>query len=466
MRVIILILFLFPSLCFSQKQGNIWYFAESSGLNFSSGVAVPITGGQIHSGVDNSEGCSSISDSSGNILFCASPNSIWNRNNQLMPNGTGLMGGISCTQGVLILPKPLSNDSFYVFTLDEMQNNFAKGLRYSIVYMCLDNGNGDLISATKNTLLLDSTGEKMTATYHANGTDIWFVTRKHYTNKFYSYLLTSSGISAPVISAIGWANPMQAAFNAIGQMKISPDGSKLAMAIGNQTPHLVNLFDFNNSNGTISNYIDLPTSTNGGNPYGVAFSSDNSKLYKRGGSPTGLDQYDLSSGIPDTIKNSYFNVTTSTGYAGTGLQLANDGKIYVSQNPDIGIINSPNLSGNACNFIENAITTCNSAYTFPGFIDSYKYKNGIPSCGIGIQEQIDESTITISPNPINSTFTIKSSITDKLTLDLFDVNGRHVLSKSICGTTNIDVNSFDNGIYTLTIKSAVRISNKKLVIAR
>jgi hypothetical protein len=468
MKKIFFILLIFISL-FSQaqKQGNIWCFAEYSGLDFTAGTPVPITNGQIHSTGDNSEGCSSICDSTGKLLFYASPNNIWNRNHSFMSNGTGLLGGISSTQGVLIIPQPGSNDLFYVFTLDEFQNNLVNGLRYSIVNMCFDNGLGAVDSTNKNILLLDSTGEKMTATFHSNGTDIWLVTRKHFSNEFYSFLITPSGISNPIISAVGWANPQKGIPNAIGQMKISPDGSKLAFAVENQVPNIVQLFDFNNSTGIVSNSIDLPTSTNSGGAYGVSFSPDNSKLYIWGPAPTGLNQFNLSSNIPDTIKNSLFNVPWTGGYGGTGLQLANNGKIYVCQPPNIGVINFPNLAGSACNFVGNAMTS-NSSYTFPGFIDNFKYKNGIPNCGDGINELSLNNNISIFPNPFSTETTISINGQPQMNngeFIMYDVFGR-VVKKFKPQTLNFkfERGNLSSGIYFYKVSADGKILGTGKVI--
>jgi hypothetical protein len=74
--------------------------------------------------------------------------------------------------------------------------------------------------------------------------------------------------------------------------------------------------------------------------------------------------------------------------------------------------------------------------------------------------------ITIYPNPTSGAFTIKSNTTDKLTVNLYDVNGRHVFSKTIVGSTDIDATNLDNGVYSLTIKSSTGITNKKLIISR
>ena len=51
-------------------------------------------------------------------------------------------------------------------------------------------------------------------------------------------------------------------------------------------------------------------------------------------------------------------------------------------------------------------------------------------------------------------------------MDLYDLNGRHVYSTSVSDKENINVATLDNGAYTLTIKTADRVINKKLVILR
>lgn len=465
MKIFLIVIIIIPLLSFPQKQANIWYFAEYSGLDFTKDPPVPITNGQIHSTSSGSEGCSSISDSSGKLLFYASPTSIWNRNHKLMPNGTNLLGGESSSQGVLIIPKPGSSELFYLFTLDEFQHNLVNGLRYSVVNMCLDNGMGDVIASSKNILLLDGTGEKMTAAYHRNGTDIWLVTRKHFTNEFYSFLITSSGISAPIITGIGWSNPQQEIPNAIGQMKISPDGSKLAFAVGNNNPFIVQLFDFNNSTGVISNPIDLPTSVNTGNPYGVAFSPDNSKLYIEGPAPTGINQFDLSSGIADKIKNSLFHVPWAESFGGLGLQLASNGKIYVTQFQHIGVINSPNLAGSACDFTGNFIPS-NPNYTLPGFIDNFKYKNGIPNCNPGINQS--EEPISFYPNIVSSeaTLKIKKSLSNA-TLIIYNAIGQKIKEiKNLSGNNiTLQCNNLPSGVYfTRLFQDNKAVATNKFII--
>jgi len=74
--------------------------------------------------------------------------------------------------------------------------------------------------------------------------------------------------------------------------------------------------------------------------------------------------------------------------------------------------------------------------------------------------------IKIYPNPTSDQFYIEANATDNLNVDLYDVNGRHVFSTSVSDKENINVAALENGIYTLTIKSIDRVTNKKLVIVR
>lgn len=74
--------------------------------------------------------------------------------------------------------------------------------------------------------------------------------------------------------------------------------------------------------------------------------------------------------------------------------------------------------------------------------------------------------MTIYPNPTSDQFFIDANTTDKLNVDLYDVNGRHLFSKNVSDKSSIDVTYLNEGIYTLTIKTADRVTNKKLVILR
>src|ERR1700722_3230078 len=127
-RVVLILIVLcafFAEKSYSQPQNWNRYFGDSAALNFSSGSPVLVTG----SNMNVWEGCATISDASGNLLFYTDGVSVWNKNNIVMPNGTGLFGGWSSTQAALIIPKPDSANIFYIFTIEG--EGYPEGMNYS-----------------------------------------------------------------------------------------------------------------------------------------------------------------------------------------------------------------------------------------------------------------------------------------------------------------------------------------------
>ncbi len=82
--------------------------------------------------------------------------------------------------------------------------------------------------------------------------------------------------------------------------------------------------------------------------------------------------------------------------------------------------------------------------------------------------QIKENNeqVNIYPNPNNGSFIIEPNSITKQTMQVYDVNGKLVLSQTITGKTNIDANSLNEGVYNISIISNEGILNKRLVIVR
>jgi len=340
---IILICFVnFFNTSFAQQELMKWYFGEYCSLDFSSGS--PLTFGT--SSMNKDEGCASISDANGNLLFYTSGIQVWNRNHQQMPNGFGLNGHNSSTQSALIIPKPGSTNLYFIFTVDAFMGSY--GFRYSIVDMNLQGGNGDI--TTKNALITNPVAEKLIAVKHANNVDYWVIVHKGSTNAFYAYLVNNNGISSsPVISNEG-TTPVGNG-SEIGYLHASPDGTKLASAIYGMS--LFDLLDFDNSTGIISNAVSSPASYP--DLYGIEFSPDGSKLYIS--SDMSMYQFNLQAGSTSAIFSSAVLVGTSTSQYIGAIKLAPDNKLYFTTffNSNLGVINDPNSLGTACNFNENAV---------------------------------------------------------------------------------------------------------------
>ena len=416
---LLLLLVAVPFLALCQKQGNVWYFGNHAGLNFNYSPPIVLTDGATYNApVElNSEGTAVICDSSGSLLFYTNGEKIWSKNHQVMPNGDGLLSNLSSTQAALILPQPGNNQFYYVFTTDDFDVNSLKyGFRYSVVDMCLNNETGD-VTMEKNILLLDTVAEKLTAVKHENGIDYWVIIHKYFSDSFYSYLLTSSGISDPIVSSIGSIHP--AGFvgvgSAVGQLKASPDGNKLVIVNGNSSNSVAEYFDFNKSTGIVSNCVSIQT-----NPiynyYGVSFSPDNSKLYIVCWlNNIGVYQFDLNAGNgnPTSVIMSKTTITNDNGYF--GMQLGVDGKIYLARVGEyLSVINNPNEAGVSCNYIDSAIYLEGKKCSFglPNFLDSYQYNNQLACTDYVPENIIIPNVFTPNADNINDTFIIKNLPTD------------------------------------------------------
>jgi len=356
-------------LAFAQGEANIWYFGYGAGLDFNSGTPVALT----NSAMNSSEGSAVISDPSGQLLFYTDGVTVWDRTHVVMFSGSSLMGHTSTTQSSLIVPEPGSSTLYYVFANAAQggsvpaNNSWSNlGLSYSIVDMSLNGGLGDV--TVKNQSLVVPTSEKLTGIKHCNGIDYWVIVHEFNTNAFYSYLITSAGISAPVISNAGIVH---AGLSFQGQIKASPNGKRLASAIVFDPQNRVELFDFNNTTGVISNAVLVST---GDYAYGVEFSPDNSKLYISS-NHLGVIQYSLGCGTISgrTVVSPYVGSPNPSTKA---LQLGPNGRIYAARFANyffLEEIRNPNAAGLACNYVVGGVSlgTKSCDYGLPNFVQSY-----------------------------------------------------------------------------------------------
>lgn len=358
------LLFLIPFLSIAQLEASIWYFGENAGLDFRGGTPVALEDGEMFT----KEGCATISDPLGNLLFYTDGSDIWNRNHQIMPNGSGLLGDTSSTQSTIIVPKPEDANIYYVFTADEERG--PHGINYSEVDIGLDGGLGDI--TVKNVPLYTPSMEKLTAVKHANGRDVWVLTHDWYNADFKVFLVTPAGvITTPVISTAGLNMTYTTnGTEAIGYLKVSPDGKKVAIC---HVKRGLELLDFDTSTGKLSNALVLNRRNN---QYGVEFSPSSQVLY--GSNLDGpIYQYDLNaSDIPGSEI-----VINQGNVPGHALQLGIDGKIYLTHRyrKTLSVINDPDEVGVACNYEYDAIDlgTGRGWSGLPQFIQSYFLVSGI-----------------------------------------------------------------------------------------
>ncbi len=169
----------------------------------------------------------------------------------------------------------------------------------------------------------------------------------------------------------------------------------------------------------------------------------------------------------------YTQVSTSINLPNNGssaIDLINQQYLYLYPNT---IVTFDILTGNV---IYNNNMTSNSTWSLK--YDNIRHKLyslrwGPPPCGdcAGIEQYANnKEQVNIYPNPNNGSFVIEPipSLTlpqGKGTLmQVYDVNGKLVLTQTINGKTTIDASSLNEGVYNISLQSNEGVVNKRLVI--
>ena len=332
-----------------------------------------------------------MADPCGNLLFYANTLTVYNANYQVMgdispPTVNGTYGAYAKQQ--YAIPKPGNGQQYLLVGRYSPHTGLtALTLGYVTIDMSLNGGLGGLLP--NFTPVMDTVAAQSVGVAHPNGQDYWLIGRKESTNHYYAYKLTPTGISPPVISAVGPAWALQFAPGISGnagwrlaEMVASPDGRKLAVTgfgIGDTSTYVM---DFDPITGVISNPIELDPLPQGVYPpneswrdgHRILFSPDGSKLYRMKWVTwpyiygRTLYQTDLSSGNPAIIASSAIPAVVDTGQQAGVVDMAYgpDGSIYVLKggpnafvwpNPNdtsyhwLGIIRNPNGLGTACDYV-------------------------------------------------------------------------------------------------------------------
>ncbi|MFZ1634789.1 MAG: T9SS type A sorting domain-containing protein [Chitinophagales bacterium] len=451
---------------YAQKETNNWVFGDSLLMTFTdTGInCVQIPTKVLY------ESSASISDSLGNLLFHTDGRYVWNKLNEVMPNGCCLnieqygVYGSSVTQGALIIPKPGNLNLYYIFT------KANDTISYSIMDINGDGGLGDIVE--KNLpILIDTTMEKMHAIKHANGRDWWLLVHESIpsfnpglTNKFYKFLITPDGISGPFIQNVGNLIDF---YTSIGEMIFSPDGSKIALSGYN----FVELFDFDRCTGDLTEFayidnFDMPSFAT----YGCSFSPDGNKIYLS--SKSVLYQYCLN--CNDSIEETKVLLFENPygGYFIGQHELGPDGRIYfiigynlipnniyTYKNMNLCVINEPNLLGDACN-IDTSTIWLGGRRAITGLPNMVNYSLGaIPgsecdTLGVNVNTLEHKEIFSVFPNPTTDILHINYSGSENMfyTLTITNATGTEVFKLlNFNSNKEINVKSFPAGVYFYTI---------------
>ncbi|MEI6408968.1 MAG: gliding motility-associated C-terminal domain-containing protein [Bacteroidota bacterium] len=319
---------------FAQKEGNIWHFGMSHALSFASGSPVELTGSKQWT----LEGCASICDTAGNLLFYTngggrdpilsgqSSGKIWDKqNNVLYDMGDSEGGGFTAAQSSVFVPKPGSPGHYYLFTMEETGFNIGsstpgqplgRGLSWFELDAAANGGLGAVVN--KQMMLQVPSYEGLCAIRHPNNQDYWIIVNEGVSGGIAVFSVTAAGIQPSGVYFSGYSN---------AYFKGSPDGRFLAVE---NTAHGVDLYQFDAATGTPKTPVNIP---NAGDSF--EFSPNGRYLYAgvRVSNPGALEirQYDLTAAnIPGSKKVvTQYQADGSTATSPGKMQVAPDHKIYI-----------------------------------------------------------------------------------------------------------------------------------------
>lgn len=295
-----------------QNELKNWHFGVGNSLSFSGGAPVFVPG----SSINQKEGSSTVNDPNGNLLFYTDGQTVYTKLNNVMANGSGLLGDNSSST-CISLENPGNPDQYYVFTLESCR--ISEYLRYSIIDMSRQGGLGEVIVKNKE-LYEGNFAEKMTVVRRCDKNSFWVVivnansAHQKY-EELLAFLIDERGIAKnPIVSDLGSIH----SYDCLSQLKSSISGRWLTWDGGvyycEFDPESGQALSVNVAQGGIHNQLG----SSAVNYYGVEFSSNEKYIYNNYGY-----RVSLPSGSVET-----YAIRDAGDRVGMSLQMGPDGKIY------------------------------------------------------------------------------------------------------------------------------------------
>jgi len=449
-KTILLFLILFSVSVIAQNETNNWYFGDYAGLNFSDGILNTLN----NSGMSTPAGCSSISDKNGDLLFYTNGVNVWNRNHEIMDNGFELAAEINNTQTSIIIPKPNSEEIYYIFTTRVYGTTsnpfFSSGVYYSEIEVSNQHPLGSV--TIKNIKLISSSSEKITAIHDWENNIIKVLAFASTSSNaddpkdtFFIFNVTENGVMRdPIMSK-------QDEVLLAGPIKISPNGEYIAVVGRDNYIYLYN-FNINNSTINFNRTINPHLIFNPLNVYGLEFSQDSEMLYFAGTDIYNIGRlykYEINS---TSILNEKISIQISPEYNFGSLQLARNGKIYmaayIENNPltslnNISVINNPNsLEDIDYKPLAINLESGNSFKGLPNFIPSF-FRNRIIT-----ENKCENEDFNFSVDAFNQVDTVIWDFDDGSTTST-EINPTHqytIAGKYII-KANITINNYSTTLF-------------------
>jgi hypothetical protein len=447
---------------------DVWYFGKnavtpnaSPGIRFiknSLGEYIP----QDVSGIAkvHSEGRSLVVSSPycNEVVFYANCNQLYNGLHDTIQNGlfegTDAMydGMAACYMG----------DNKYLFFSTTAAYDSPTGLKAYVIDMNANNGRGARIKEIVIEQNHNNMNPSIELIARAGTSDQYWLIYAHcqnncaasHTNELRTRLVDVSNPDNPQIGNILFQTPKTS--NPAFTMKVSHQNNRLAVA--NCWNSIVDLYDFDNSTGILSNPQTVPVQYAAA---GIEFSPDGKQLYASSGRDNvSVFQYDISVTPPLQIGTVQYWTQTSQRYKGGGLKLGPDGKIYVVQAyvNQVGVISNPNsttsltarynISAFTLSVTPSLMLEFSTAITNPAIISCNT--NNPPVA------QADSTSLCVSTTSRTIKINVLLNDSDIDPNDTIYLTSASFLNKTDTALATLTVNPVDSTI-TLNLKSSANI---------
>lgn len=329
----------------------------------------------------------SVADANGNLLFASNGGAIIDRNLNLMPalaNQTLLTGS-----GEVLIQQIPGSDRYYLFyTTQNVPGNVNSKwtLRFAIVDMALNGGNGDV--TTYNQVIDTSSSPSFTLAQGNTLSEAWLVMHRYATDSFYAFNINSAGLSSTPVKSRAGTNATLSDY-IFRDIKTSFDGKTIAGITYRDytgafayTIGFIELYHFNAATGALTYKVrSLRKSGYFFSYLSIEFSPDNRLLYTcratRSGSlqpcPFGsgrIEQYNTC--YTDSLVFDRYSMIIASDFQfcnpqitwGT-LQAGANKKIYVPYSgTTVTAINNPSRAGSTCNYVFNSFQQPNNNFGY------------------------------------------------------------------------------------------------------
>ncbi|MDF1488898.1 DUF7927 domain-containing protein [Tessaracoccus caeni] len=369
---------------------RFWFFGTQAGIDFG---ASGTTSQPFRTTQTTTEGSTVVTDEQGNLQFWSNGQSVFDRNSNVMVNGTDLTGNASATQTVASFPVAGQPGKFFVVTTNTDVNQTAKNgqLRYSVVDMTQNNGLG-AVTSTKNVNLgaSNTASEAITAAPNATGDGYWVLTYTNNSPNILAYEFDADGpvTGIPVVSTMSNNNG-----NRYGTLAFNADYTQLVQLtttgpLATAGSSKVRMLNFNAATGKIRQRYEwqlLEGADTGRHGYNAEFSPAGDYVYTTKIFDTGrLYRYRVAGATTGSEVKGTEELLGELAGDGGQVRRAPDGRMYVAT-----------WAGSALNVVTNP-DAATPAFTQSGFAlaAGSRSRYGLPQMVTGCPPVTRSSAVT------------------------------------------------------------------------